>query len=333
MTRRAAGRSGKVLSLNQYVHRATLGLPKAERLDAAAELRAHLLERITELEQKGFARDEAEFLAVRAMGDPQVTNRQLLGHLLTTPLGWVVLGAVMIGGVSWWGSGLFKPAEIRPSELRPTDFVAISQAPVWPQGWGSTFTRAADLRFPKGTTFVIAAWMTYGDKTMRPSFAFPVMSNESFSGITSDQPIRPAPPLLHNNFRLVTSMTPGTTGKPCPEGKAQWANLIYTTDRYRVPVGMKLTNRDGLAFMDHLGGTLCTNDLHNSAQIEQSPLALNTWAKVYQVWGVPDGKSDEQPVSYAFLLFPSEKAEMPKLRPEQAYEVNETSKQWERKQR
>ena len=56
MTRRTAEQPSKVLSLNQYVRRVTLGLPRGDRLDAAAELRAHLLERVTELEGEGYAK-------------------------------------------------------------------------------------------------------------------------------------------------------------------------------------------------------------------------------------------------------------------------------------
>lgn len=75
MTRPAARERRRVLSLHQYVQHATLGLPKAARLDAAAELRSHLLERVETLQTQGFSREEAEYLAVRAMGDPGLTNR------------------------------------------------------------------------------------------------------------------------------------------------------------------------------------------------------------------------------------------------------------------
>ena len=97
MTRRLS-RTPLLLSIDAYIHRATLGLPKAERLDAAAELRAHLLERTAEHEAQGFSREEAEFLAVKGMGDPQPVNRSLLGHALTHKAGWLALAVLLAGG-------------------------------------------------------------------------------------------------------------------------------------------------------------------------------------------------------------------------------------------
>lgn len=168
MTRRAAHRSGKVLSLNQYVQRATLGLPKAERVDAAAELRAHLLERITELEQQGFARDEAEFLAVRAMGDPQTTNRQLLGHFLTTPLGWLALGVVLLGGAGWWAyNNLMPPSEgvaYSGSGLTLEDLRALQADSDAPKGLYQTVT----ITYPKETKTVYYVYMTPNSFNIQP---------------------------------------------------------------------------------------------------------------------------------------------------------------------
>lgn len=86
MTRRLRQRS-RTLTVDAYIHRATLGLPKAGRVDTAAELRAHLLERAAEHEAQGFTREEAEYLAVQGMGDPQPVNRGLMGHSFTNRLG------------------------------------------------------------------------------------------------------------------------------------------------------------------------------------------------------------------------------------------------------
>ncbi|MFC6590882.1 permease prefix domain 1-containing protein [Deinococcus lacus] len=88
--------------LSGYIHRATLGLPQEERREVAAELRTHLLERVRQLEAEGFEREEAEHLAVKAMGDVKATNSELLGHFFTTPLGWAVLAALVLGGGSYW---------------------------------------------------------------------------------------------------------------------------------------------------------------------------------------------------------------------------------------
>ncbi|WP_199188309.1 permease prefix domain 1-containing protein [Deinococcus arcticus] len=89
-------------AVSRYVFRATLGLPRHERLELAAELRTHLLDRTRQLQAEGFSREEAEHLAVQGMGNVSVTNRQLLGHVLTHPLGWAVLAALLLCGGSWW---------------------------------------------------------------------------------------------------------------------------------------------------------------------------------------------------------------------------------------
>ncbi|WP_199776914.1 permease prefix domain 1-containing protein [Deinococcus sp. NW-56] len=87
---------------SRYVHRATLGLPRQERLEAAAELRTHLMDRAARLEAEGFSREEAEHLAVKGMGDVGVTNRQLLGHVFTNRVAWAVLAVLVLGGGGWW---------------------------------------------------------------------------------------------------------------------------------------------------------------------------------------------------------------------------------------
>lgn len=88
--------------LSGYIYRATLGLPRQERREVAAELRAHLLDRVRQLEAEGFDREEAEHLAVKAMGDVKVTNSELLGHFFTTPLGWAVVVALALSGGGYW---------------------------------------------------------------------------------------------------------------------------------------------------------------------------------------------------------------------------------------
>ncbi len=96
-----SGRSKK-LSLNRYIWLCTRGLPKNTRLDTAAELRVHVLERIRMLEGQGFTRAEAEHVAVSEMGLPEPTNRAFLGHVFTYTLGWAVLGCAVLGLGLWW---------------------------------------------------------------------------------------------------------------------------------------------------------------------------------------------------------------------------------------
>ncbi len=100
-------------ALDRYIARATLGLPRAERLDTAAELRTHLLERAAQLQAQGFAREEAEYLAVRQMGNVRATNVQLLGHFFTTPLGWGVLALVVLALVGWQAWSSFGVSRVR----------------------------------------------------------------------------------------------------------------------------------------------------------------------------------------------------------------------------
>lgn len=53
---------------DKYIRRSTRGLSDAVRLERAAELRTHLLERTNKLVLEGFAPEEAEFLAVERIG-------------------------------------------------------------------------------------------------------------------------------------------------------------------------------------------------------------------------------------------------------------------------
>ncbi|MFA5593816.1 MAG: permease prefix domain 1-containing protein [Trueperaceae bacterium] len=97
--------------VDQYVRRATTGLPNRTRLDTAAELRVHLNERITQYVAQGFDRAEAEHLAVEQMGPAEPVNRRFLGHVFTPRVGWVVLGLLVVASGGWLaGNYLFAPA-------------------------------------------------------------------------------------------------------------------------------------------------------------------------------------------------------------------------------
>ncbi|WP_168733367.1 permease prefix domain 1-containing protein [Deinococcus sp. Arct2-2] len=154
MTRRL-GRSRRLLSIDAYIHRATLGLPKAERLDAAAELRAHLLERTAEHEAQGFSREEAEFLAVKGMGDPQPVNRSLLGHALTHKAGWLALAVLLAGGGGWWAYREWMPPKegIAFEAATPADIARLFATPDAPRGQ----YQAATVTYPHGTQAVVYA--------------------------------------------------------------------------------------------------------------------------------------------------------------------------------
>jgi hypothetical protein len=97
-------------SIDRYIAQATIGLPGRKRVDTAAELRVHLNSRSKELMVEGFPREEAEHLAVDAMGPVARVNRQFLGHVFTTPVGWAVLVLLVLGGFGWWAKdNLFQP--------------------------------------------------------------------------------------------------------------------------------------------------------------------------------------------------------------------------------
>ncbi|SMB95210.1 hypothetical protein [Deinococcus hopiensis] len=82
-------------TLNRYV---TLGLPRYERLEMAAERRTPLMDRAAQLEREGFSREEAEYPAVKGRNDVGLTNRQLPGDIFTTPLGVANRAAPGVGG-------------------------------------------------------------------------------------------------------------------------------------------------------------------------------------------------------------------------------------------
>jgi hypothetical protein len=87
--------------IDTYIRRATAGLPRLERVDTAAEIRVHLLQKTRELMAQGFPREEAEHLAVQEMGPVAPTNRALLGHVFTSSLGWTVVGIMLAGAGVW----------------------------------------------------------------------------------------------------------------------------------------------------------------------------------------------------------------------------------------
>lgn len=112
--------------VDQYIRRATTGLPSRTRLDTAAELRVHLNERIRQYMAQGFDRAEAEHLAVEQMGPAEPVNRSFLGHVFTPRVGWVVLALLVLVFGGWLaGNYLFAPkatVEERPvqaEELLP----------------------------------------------------------------------------------------------------------------------------------------------------------------------------------------------------------------------
>jgi hypothetical protein len=91
------------VNIDQYIKKATAGLPTRERIDTAAELRVHLNAQVKKHLLEGHSREEAEFLAVDAMGAPAPVNRQLIGHMFTPQLGWRLVVAALAAIGLWFG--------------------------------------------------------------------------------------------------------------------------------------------------------------------------------------------------------------------------------------
>jgi len=93
---------------DDYIRRATWKLLGKARLDRAAELRTHLLERTNKFMLEGFSPDEAEFLAVEQMGEPMgpLPNPfKFKRRTLVAASGIVVLLATSIVGFSHFQKG------------------------------------------------------------------------------------------------------------------------------------------------------------------------------------------------------------------------------------
>ncbi|WP_162393750.1 permease prefix domain 1-containing protein [Deinococcus kurensis] len=165
MTRRLP-RPHRPLSADAYIHRATRGLPRAERLDAAAELRAHLTERVQEHQAHGFSPEEAEYLAVRGMGDPHPVNRGLLGHAFTHRAGWLTLAALMMGGLGWTAYREWLPpregAQFGP--MNQQDINALFSDKDAPRGTYQGVT----LTYPRGTKAVLYVTVSSTENKSRP---------------------------------------------------------------------------------------------------------------------------------------------------------------------
>jgi hypothetical protein len=110
--------------IDDYIYRATLGLPKNNRVDTSAELRVHLNSRVKELMAGGFPKDESEHLAVQEMGPVEPVNLAFLGHGFTNKLGWIVLVAAVLGGVFYFFNQKHENP-LREAMLDGKDFATI----------------------------------------------------------------------------------------------------------------------------------------------------------------------------------------------------------------
>ncbi|MFO7546938.1 MAG: permease prefix domain 1-containing protein [Trueperaceae bacterium] len=103
--------------VDRYIARATFGLPGKKRLDTAAELRVHLLQRVDQLQRQGFSREEAEHLAVERMGSPGPSWKRVTAGVFSRQVGWAAAGALSLALAVW----LVLPILLRPApSVQPT---------------------------------------------------------------------------------------------------------------------------------------------------------------------------------------------------------------------
>lgn len=323
------------LTIDEYVHRATLGLPRAERLDAATELRAHLLERVAEYQAQGYAREEAEFLAVRGMGEVQVTNRELLGHFFTHRAGWLTLFALLAGSGAWAAYRASQWEGVRPAAPIAQDDTAVLQlmAGVWPIHAESIFRQAAEVRFPKGTRSVFGAMLTSGAKGMNPAWSWPVPSGLTEFG-TLGQGWRPSVAdqlkFWQGRFRLLSTAAPDFTikGERCKKGQFAVGNLLYGLNTYQPKIkGLMWKSAGAVTYTSDLASGFCFPNDSNTVQMHASSLSLNTWTLITDLPAGPPGQG-----TLALLLYPSSGSiTQDPPAPERAYRYDAAQRQWLRR--
>jgi hypothetical protein len=142
--------------IDKYIKKATAGLPTRERLDTSAELRVHLNAQVKKHMLEGHSQEEAEFLAVDAMGAVAPVNRQFLGHTFTPRVGWGLVIAAVVGVSSWllWTNQerfFMANGFIEPAPVNETRAVAIATG---------LNTTVLDVLAPLGAKEVTFAFIT-----------------------------------------------------------------------------------------------------------------------------------------------------------------------------
>ncbi len=139
-----------------YIDKATIGLPARERIDTAAELRVHLNSQVKKHMLEGHNKEEAEFLAVDAMGAVAPVNRQFLGHIFTPRVGWGLVVAAVFGVSSWllWTNQellfMAQGSITQVPENQVQDFAVVT----------GLQTKALDIVAPLGTKEITYALIT-----------------------------------------------------------------------------------------------------------------------------------------------------------------------------
>jgi hypothetical protein len=270
--------------IDTYIRRATAGLPRLERVDTAAEIRVHLLQKTRELMAQGFPREEAEHLAVQEMGPVAATNRALIGHIFTSSLGWAVVGVMLAGAGVWtylerdWI--FWKDTTIRSVPLDAEDLqFALPQIPKF-----NTAPKVNKFEFylPRGTKTLEYALVTQHAHRSQTIFSLEKLSRKcaalSACTIVADRWER----------------TPFKASILLGEGQQNDATVLSPYDQSSIFRAVFLQDR---IFPNILrttwGGTTATWKIYPKTQnpvypatqhaIEGSPLAINTWTPVYNV--------------------------------------------------
>ncbi|GGJ25996.1 permease prefix domain 1-containing protein [Deinococcus roseus] len=116
-------------TVDRYIKKATLGLPRKERLDLAVQLRMHMQEKTAEYMEQGFPREEAEYLTLQDMGDPQVPWMQRWRHFLQYQLPYLVLGGVLLWG---WNVARQHPAPmVKLTPLTSAEWMTVQNHPLF----------------------------------------------------------------------------------------------------------------------------------------------------------------------------------------------------------
>lgn len=259
--------------IDTYIRRATAGLPRLERVDTAAEIRVHLLQKTRELMAQGFPREEAEHLAVQEMGPVAPTNRAFLGHAFTSSLGWLVLGALLFTGGIW---AFLERDAIFWKDTSVTNILLDTQDLEFAMRQTPAFTKPpklvkAGFYLPRGTRT-----LEYAIISKHGHYQSTVISDQG--GFVADVIGRKP----HRFSMLIGEGQMASQSPPNARGIIfQTATTSDQTTRWIWPFGFTPTyntyNRTGFGRIwtnQKLSGTL--TDL-----LTWNPVKLNTWTPVY----------------------------------------------------
>jgi hypothetical protein len=267
--------------IDTYIRRATAGLPRLERVDTAAEIRVHLLQKTRELMAQGFPREEAEHLAVQEMGPVAATNRAFLGHIFTSSLGWAVVGLMLAGAGVWtylerdwifWKDTMIRSVPLDAEDLQ----FALPEIPKF-----KTAPQLTKFEFylPRGTKTLEYALVTQHAHRSQTMFSLEKLQRDcavqNICNIALDQ-------LERTPFKSSVLIAEGQQSDGTLDVQGSIFRAVFLQNRITPSI-------TGTTW----GGTTKTwkvypkvqNPVYSATQraIEGSPLAINTWTPVYDI--------------------------------------------------